>query len=593
MTGDFSRLTFDSRKHYTRVRMQQGRMQLDADWNEQADIVQYYLETQLHDLLGSDAGPEHGAGFALTVSANACWIGAGRYYVDGTLCENHERIRLTQQPDYASAWWPSEAADDIRYLAYLDVWPRNITWLEDPDLREVALGGLDTTTRTKTVWQVRLLKLSAAQAQELEEHAHNPKLRSDKCKAFIPQHGPKGRLRARRIATVQPLTNQLYRVEVHSVDGQSATIKWSRENGAVAFPITDISTAADGKACVVTLGEFGRDLQSLQAGNWAEIVDDDAALSDAMPRALTQIESPNLLRSQVTLNAQPPLADSEQQQRILTRHPALRRWEGVLTIGLAAGPKWIDLERGIQVQFTGGGTYRRGDYWLIPARAANGQIEWPPDPAGQPQEQLPHGIYHHYSPLALLHRSDGQWTVADLRQVFDPLPVISRRTRRELKEAEIDLDHLEARVAKLEAEIKALKEEPLPVARPMGLFQDLRSSAPLQVGDVVSLDLAKENHVVQADEDNEALVVGVIAASEHHDEHEHHEVRVAVYGRARCRVIGRIQPGDLLVPSQIKGCARAAGIYLKPGTIIGKALGAYQPDDNDEAGTIPVLVTLG
>jgi hypothetical protein len=33
--GDFSRDTFDAAKHYTAVLMQQSRVQLDADWNEQ------------------------------------------------------------------------------------------------------------------------------------------------------------------------------------------------------------------------------------------------------------------------------------------------------------------------------------------------------------------------------------------------------------------------------------------------------------------------------------------------------------------------------------------------------------------------------
>ena len=35
MPGDFSRDTFDSRNHFSGVLMQQGRVQLDADWNEQ------------------------------------------------------------------------------------------------------------------------------------------------------------------------------------------------------------------------------------------------------------------------------------------------------------------------------------------------------------------------------------------------------------------------------------------------------------------------------------------------------------------------------------------------------------------------------
>ena len=53
MKGDFSRSSFDPHKHYTSVRMQQGRVQLDADWNEQADIVLHHLRSQLKDLIGN------------------------------------------------------------------------------------------------------------------------------------------------------------------------------------------------------------------------------------------------------------------------------------------------------------------------------------------------------------------------------------------------------------------------------------------------------------------------------------------------------------------------------------------------------------
>ncbi|MEI6900677.1 MAG: DUF6519 domain-containing protein, partial [Bacteroidota bacterium] len=37
MKGDFTRSTFNKEKHYHDVRMQQGRVMLDADWNEQQD----------------------------------------------------------------------------------------------------------------------------------------------------------------------------------------------------------------------------------------------------------------------------------------------------------------------------------------------------------------------------------------------------------------------------------------------------------------------------------------------------------------------------------------------------------------------------
>ena len=52
MKGDFSRDTFDAVKHYSRVLMQQGRVQLDADWNEQQSINQYRTTTEARDVIG-------------------------------------------------------------------------------------------------------------------------------------------------------------------------------------------------------------------------------------------------------------------------------------------------------------------------------------------------------------------------------------------------------------------------------------------------------------------------------------------------------------------------------------------------------------
>ena len=45
MKGDFTRVTFRSRNHYRGVLQQQGRVQLDADWNEQVDLQAHIDET--------------------------------------------------------------------------------------------------------------------------------------------------------------------------------------------------------------------------------------------------------------------------------------------------------------------------------------------------------------------------------------------------------------------------------------------------------------------------------------------------------------------------------------------------------------------
>ena len=56
MKGDFTRSTFKPEKHYSGVRMQQGRVQLDADWNEQIDITAHRTEAEAVDVIGGCGG---------------------------------------------------------------------------------------------------------------------------------------------------------------------------------------------------------------------------------------------------------------------------------------------------------------------------------------------------------------------------------------------------------------------------------------------------------------------------------------------------------------------------------------------------------
>jgi hypothetical protein len=57
MKADLSRATFDKARRYRSVRMQQGRVQLDADFNEQQDILNHRIEIETRDSLGPVAVP--------------------------------------------------------------------------------------------------------------------------------------------------------------------------------------------------------------------------------------------------------------------------------------------------------------------------------------------------------------------------------------------------------------------------------------------------------------------------------------------------------------------------------------------------------
>src|SRR4030095_4692399 len=89
MKGDFSRRTFDRARHYSGVLMQQGRVQLDADWNEQLAIQRHRDYAEAEDVIGACGGPKYNAGFLVQPAPDGAdlIVFPGRYYVHGRLCE--------------------------------------------------------------------------------------------------------------------------------------------------------------------------------------------------------------------------------------------------------------------------------------------------------------------------------------------------------------------------------------------------------------------------------------------------------------------------------------------------------------------------
>jgi Family of unknown function (DUF6519) len=451
MKGDFTRDTFDAAKHYSRVLMQQGRVTLDADANEQTSILLHYMRTLAADLIGPYAAPMAAPGFGLTYDANAgdLIIGAGRYYVDGILVENDGPCTYQQQPDYPL---PDDdpLAQEITaqtgkyFWAYLDVWERHITYLEDDHIRESALNGPDTCTRAKMLWQVKALPPSDNFPPNLPGSA-SPQTCSAPLgtltaisQAALAARVDPGAASATACVTApdsdyRGTENQLYRVEIHTPGtAGTATFKWSRDNGSVV---------------TAWLGSTGNDLQVLhgrgfEAGNWVELSNDTLELQ-GLPGTLvllTKVQGDTLTIDPTTASPASGLAWVPQ-----LINPTVRRWDqvsndeitlngGAVTIQEkpANGDNWIDLEQGIQIEFSPGGQYRTGDYWLIPARVATGNIEWPPllDASGNPETDSagnvipapmpPDGIEHHFAPLGFLSLSGKALTTGGCQCTFAP-----------------------------------------------------------------------------------------------------------------------------------------------------------------------------
>ena len=89
MSGDYSRKRFNPEKHYQGVLKQQGRVDLDAEWNEYVDLLDRRWRAETIDVVGRCGVPRKLPMGSRCLSAGQLTIGQGRIYVDGYLAENH------------------------------------------------------------------------------------------------------------------------------------------------------------------------------------------------------------------------------------------------------------------------------------------------------------------------------------------------------------------------------------------------------------------------------------------------------------------------------------------------------------------------
>jgi Family of unknown function (DUF6519) len=437
--GDFSRLSFSRSKHYSAVWAQQGRVQLDADLNEQTAIVLDYLRTLAIDFIGPFGGHVARAGFDVRLTDAASpriEFGPGHYYVYGLRCDASPGGR-----PYA---FTGVELPDAPFIVELLVWEQTIGPIQDPTLAEPALGpgAPDTTLRSQVRWKPRLSKhmpgADAITGTETVEDILDAFVSHNDSPRVLPvlqarASGPPGAAEDPGTlpagSAYRGVENQLYRVEIHSPGpGGSATFKWSRDNGSVELALESLKACDGGDRLKGKLSGPAREARGeLQTGDWVELVDDDWS-PQGHPGGLLRVLSFDHLTREVELGGE--VTDIQFEPRL---HPFLRRWDQrpralapdnailvteVDEAGLDGG--WLDLEDGVQVRFPRvDGRYERGDYWTVPGRVATGGVLWPRTEEG-PVASPPHGPDRYRAPLALV-RSVSPHDITDLRVRFTHL----------------------------------------------------------------------------------------------------------------------------------------------------------------------------
>lgn len=386
MSADLSRVSFEPKRHHTRVVLQQGRPLLDADFNEQVAILLHQLRLRDIDAHGAHWGPGDPKGpgsppkdWAIDVTYDPAkkllQIKKGRYYVHGQLCENNDGRSIDAQEDLPGdkahpTSPPLDKFPGLGVLFYLDVWERLLTAYQasrgpgpdkqdpvDPMAQDPAFGHIESTARYRLVWQVKFIEKPTSSADPLfalfDTLAGAPS-KQEEYDAFLKiiagrESSPPGQLQVRakvagdatteRDCPTEPasgyrgLENQFYRVEIHEGGAyDKASFKWSRDNASFVYPVVDFGKPGKGASGrveqTVYLADLGRDVAAeLPRGTWVELVNDFTELrgrenGDLVP-TLLKVLAVDDADGSVSLE----MPESVALEVTAARHPMLRRWD--------------------------------------------------------------------------------------------------------------------------------------------------------------------------------------------------------------------------------------------------------------------------
>jgi hypothetical protein len=478
---DISRFIFQPNKRYSSVRMQQGRVILDSDWNESEHLDDEELRRTLLDVICTKGTSNDGFRISNVRNAdvkvsNGSTVATydfdfqnGSFYIGGLRFEtaaNPTPEHFLGQQDFLqidedAANFPVRP-DNLQQgaerfdLVYLQGWEQCVSTVEDSELRERALGGPDTSVRVRRMRRVKVLtdvpgicgaafdelkqKLNAAMTRdhELVSKARltvvpNPgDITDDPCKPAVPG----GYLGA---------DNQTIRVQLTAPN----RLIWGYDNAAPFYRvqvqnIPNAPTGVDGTRRQIKFLTLPRDQaaqplagQAVEIISWGALLPNQEKVAEFQGQFLTVETSFDPEEHTLTVTQ----AVSQDLVQWLADHPQfenarddpdqrqyvyLRLWAG--GSGNAAAPDFgftpgtpVPLQgTGLSVTFSDAGL--TGDFWIIAARPSTPTLVVPWELL---DSAPPAGPRYFFAPLALIHWSRSATalsnSVDDCRERFRPL----------------------------------------------------------------------------------------------------------------------------------------------------------------------------
>jgi hypothetical protein len=165
MASDRARVSHDPTRNWRGLIAQQGRVTVEADWNEAATIEEEHDRALTLDFVGPVGTPDGGYAVTpvpatggppgslpgdLTIGSGTLYVGGARLVLDGSVTYSAQPEWLDRSTDLL--WVPPgvpPVAPATQELVYVLACEQEVSAVEDPALADVALGGPDTMLRRR------------------------------------------------------------------------------------------------------------------------------------------------------------------------------------------------------------------------------------------------------------------------------------------------------------------------------------------------------------------------------------------------------------------------------------------------------------
>ena len=297
MGSDRARVSYNAGQQYRSVVMQQGRVTVEADWNEAQLIASEQTRLEALDFVGPAGTPDNGYAISLITGSFDLEIGAGIMYVGGMRAWLPEGLQYSQQQgdwmDWSNdaSWVPvPTAAPTSNEYVYLFLREQEVSAVEDSDLKDIALGGPDTAQRTRLVQHIVRVEttgtdcpsaMAAAQttwANEgftLNQDDYSVASFAQLQVGFVPPSTPPTSCDPTAQSGYLGADNQLIRVQVSDPKATPQCLLWGYDDASFLYGVTVTSATS------VTLQSAPVDAEHIpQSGQVVEILMPAAQLSN-------------------------------------------------------------------------------------------------------------------------------------------------------------------------------------------------------------------------------------------------------------------------------------------------------------------------